>query len=89
MKNAVVVCLGIVLLSEHVSVLQAVGYAVSIAAFFWYQSIKAAQISGSSPPPDAPQQGARDGQDSHHLLPPGSAAHARKASPPDDDRHVV
>ncbi|KAL4428420.1 hypothetical protein ABPG75_002509 [Micractinium tetrahymenae] len=43
-KNALVVCLGIVLLSEKVTLLQGVGYAISVGAFFVYQRIKMQQI---------------------------------------------
>lgn len=50
MKNALVVCLGIALLSESVAPLQGVGYAISIGAFFVYQRLKMRQIAaeGSS-----------------------------------------
>lgn len=47
-KNAFVVWLGIVLLGDQMTLLQGGGYAVSIAAFYWYQKIKMEQIKGGS-----------------------------------------
>lgn len=47
-KNALVVCLGIALLGEHVTLLQGVGYGLSVAAFFVYQQIKMRQLAGES-----------------------------------------
>lgn len=47
-KNALVVCLGIVLLAETVTGLQGFGYGISIAAFFWYQRIKMQQIASEA-----------------------------------------
>lgn len=54
-KNAFVVWLGIFFLHESMTPLQGVGYAVSIAAFFWYQRIKMQQIAGSSSQPATPK----------------------------------
>lgn len=48
-KNTLVVSIGIVFLHETVTLLQGFGYALSIAAFFWYNHIKMQQISGSKP----------------------------------------
>lgn len=56
-KNALVVYLGVIIFSERVSTLQAVGYAISLVAFFFYQRIKMAQVAsgqaagGGAPPP--------------------------------------
>jgi len=53
-KNAIVVLLGVVLLQESISVIQLVGYGISVAAFYWYQDIKTKQIrqeSLATPPP--------------------------------------
>ena len=47
-KNAIVVILGVVLLGESISTVQILGYSVSIAAFYWYQQIKASQIKAES-----------------------------------------
>ncbi|PSC69942.1 Triose-phosphate transporter domain isoform B [Micractinium conductrix] len=47
-KNALVVCLGVAMLGERVTGLQGLGYAVSVAAFFWYQKIKMQQIKQDS-----------------------------------------
>jgi hypothetical protein len=47
-KNAVVVWIGIVFLREPVSALQAVGYAISLVAFFWYNRIKMHQVSNGT-----------------------------------------
>lgn len=47
-KNALVVCLGIVLLAEKVTAIQGMGYGISVAAFFWYQKIKMQQISSEA-----------------------------------------
>jgi hypothetical protein len=47
-KNAVVVWIGIVFLHEPVSALQAVGYAISLVAFFWYNRIKMHQVSNGT-----------------------------------------
>ena len=43
-KNAFVVWCGIVLLGDTMTMLQGGGYALSIAAFYWYQKIKMEQI---------------------------------------------
>ncbi len=43
-KNAFVVWLGIVLLGDTMTPIQGGGYALSIAAFYWYQQIKMEQI---------------------------------------------
>jgi len=47
-KNAFVVWLGIFFLHEKMTLIQGVGYAISIGAFFVYQKIKMEQISTSS-----------------------------------------
>lgn len=47
-KNALVVVLGIALLSESVAPLQGVGYCISIGAFFVYQRLKMRQIAAES-----------------------------------------
>ncbi|GAB4823501.1 hypothetical protein N2152v2_010547 [Parachlorella kessleri] len=49
-KNAIVVLSGIMLLQEVVTPLQFFGYAVSVAAFFWYNMIKLQQAAVSKPP---------------------------------------
>lgn len=47
-KNAFVVFLGLFFLHETISRLQAIGYASSISAFYWYQRIKMAQMARPS-----------------------------------------
>jgi hypothetical protein len=44
-KNALVVYLGVAVLAEQVTPLQASGYGLSLAAFFWYQHIKMSDVS--------------------------------------------
>lgn len=46
-KNAIVVVIGVVLLNEKVTFIQGIGYALSLAAFFWYQKIKTKHIAHS------------------------------------------
>jgi hypothetical protein len=57
-KNAFVVWLGIFLLGDTMTFLQATGYSISIAAFYWYQKIKMEQIQsgngGNSSLPSTP-----------------------------------
>ncbi|KAL4439240.1 hypothetical protein ABPG77_004142 [Micractinium sp. CCAP 211/92] len=64
-KNALVVCLGIALLSEKVTLLQGVGYTISVGAFFVYQRIKMQQIRqeqvASVVASEAGMPGVRDG----------------------------
>ena len=45
-KNAIVVWLGIVFLNDQITLVQSGGYALSIAAFYWYQRIRLEQMSG-------------------------------------------
>lgn len=49
-KNVVVVLLGVFVLSEKVTALEALGYCVSILAFYWYQKIKLDQIRSELDP---------------------------------------
>jgi hypothetical protein len=59
-KNAFVVWLGIFLLGDSMTLLQGIGYSISIAAFYWYQKIKMEQIksgNGGSSLPGTPMRG--------------------------------
>ena len=56
-KNAFVVWLGIVLLGDQMTIMQGGGYALSIAAFYWYQKIKMEQIKAGSGAVKVEQQG--------------------------------
>ena len=47
-KNAFVVWLGIFLLGDTMTLLQGVGYSISIAAFYWYQKVKMEQIKAGT-----------------------------------------
>jgi Triose-phosphate Transporter family len=47
-KNAFVVWLGIFLLGDTITMLQATGYSISIAAFYWYQKIKMEQMNNTA-----------------------------------------
>jgi hypothetical protein len=47
-KNALIVVLGISVLGDTMTSLQAVGYASSIAGFWWYQKIKLEQMAGTA-----------------------------------------
>jgi hypothetical protein len=48
-KNVLVVCLGVFLLGEKITLLQGFGYSISLLAFYWYQRIKMQQIAGDTP----------------------------------------
>jgi len=51
-KNALVIWLGVFLLGDTVTSLQAIGYSISLSAFCWYQKIKMEQLNAGrrSPP---------------------------------------
>jgi len=74
-KNAMVVVIGVVALHEKVTFIQGVGYALSLAAFFWYQQIKTKHIAQS------------DGRLSSHGNNGGSSLKMKKLNKPDNSNN--